>query len=294
MGKPVSSEFVAAVVSAQTSFSWLDKASGWFWLNSTARNALLNQIHKVLSVCRRIHISELRAGVSRHHRREGFAPPQRVLLALCEKTGGCKIEGSFVIADPPLQYGEILSQTEKIIVEVLTEKGPVMERQKLEDLCVAAGIKRDTFYIHLSYSPALARLAPGVYAIRGADVGPGYAEALVVQRKKTRVLADYGWIQDGRIYLSYKLSEGAISNGIVSVPSKMKQYLQGTHELRTADGQSMGQLAVKNSQAWGLGPMFRRRGGDPGDSLRIIFDLKTKIAVAELGQTANDETTVPI
>jgi hypothetical protein len=38
-----------------------------------------------------------------------------------------------------------------------------------------------------------------------------------------------------------------------------------------------------------LGPLFKRRGGDPGDSLRIEFDLKTKIAVAELGQASVDE-----
>jgi hypothetical protein len=41
-----------------------------------------NQVEKILSACKRIHVCELRAGVSRHHRREGFAPPQRVLLQL--------------------------------------------------------------------------------------------------------------------------------------------------------------------------------------------------------------------
>ena len=48
-------------------------------------------------------------------------------------------------------------------------------------------------------------------------------------------------------------------------------------------------LVVKDSQAWGLGPLFRRRGGDPGDSLRILFDLKTKNAIAELGQASVEE-----
>jgi hypothetical protein len=48
-------------------------------------------------------------------------------------------------------------------------------------------------------------------------------------------------------------------------------------------------LVVRHSQAWGLGPLFSRRGGDPGDSLRILFDLKTKIATAELGQASVEE-----
>src|SRR6185436_77580 len=43
-GKQVSGKSVASVASAQPAFHWLDEASGWFWLTSTARNALLNQI----------------------------------------------------------------------------------------------------------------------------------------------------------------------------------------------------------------------------------------------------------
>lgn len=71
--------------------------------------------------------------------------------------------------------------------------------------------------------------------------------------------------------------------------SKKGGYLAGAHELRVADGAPIGRLVVKDSQAWGLGPLFSRRGGDPGDSLRILFDLKTKIAVAELGQASVEE-----
>lgn len=69
----------------------------------------------------------------------------------------------------------------------------------------------------------------------------------------------------------------------------MKQHLQGAYELRVAENLAIGRLVVKDSQIWGLGPLFTRRGGEPGDSLRILFDLKTKIALAELGQASVDE-----
>jgi hypothetical protein len=288
-GKPIRTDFAKKILQCQNGFSWLDEAAGWFWIK-TGRNSLLTQIKKVLSVCNRIHISELREGVSRHHRREGFAPPQRVLLALCNQTGECKVEENFVAAAPPLSLKEILSEAERKIVEVLLENGSVMERQKLEDECLARGVKRDTFYVYLTYSPALARFAPGVYGTRGAEIPPGYAKSLVAMRKKkTRVLSDFGWMPDGKIFLSYKLSKGTLSNGIVSVPSGMKQHLLGSHELQVSGGMSIGRLVVKDSQAWGLGPLFTRRGGDLGDSLRILFDLETKIAIAELGQTSMEE-----
>jgi hypothetical protein len=112
---------------------------------------------------------------------------------------------------------------------------------------------------------------------------------VAIQLRKTRVLSDYGSTKDGKIFLSYKLSSGTLANGIVSVPAGMKKHLSGTYDLHVAEGVPIGRLVVKDSQAWGLGPLFRRRGGDPGDTLRIMFDLKLKIAMAELGQSSIDE-----
>jgi hypothetical protein len=188
-----------------------------------------------------------------------------------------------------LEHANILADTEKTFVAVFREIGPLVELHKLEKECMKQGMNQTTFGINLSNSPIISRFARCVYGLRGTEVPPGLAESVVVERRKTRVLSDYGWTQDGKIFLAYMLSSGTISNGIVSVPSGMKQHLFGAYELRVAGGVPIGRLVVKDSQAWGLGPLFRRRGGDPGDSLRILFDLKTKTAVAELGQSSVEE-----
>jgi hypothetical protein len=182
----------------------------------------------------------------------------------------------------------VLSPTEAIIVDVLKDSGGIMGKQRLEDLCIARGLKRDTFSIHLTYSPVIARYAPAVYAVRGTQIPPGLAESMVETRRKTRVLVDYGWLPDGRISVSYKLSEGALSNGIVSVPAGMKTYLQGEFRLLQTDGQPVGQLSVKDTQAWGLGPFFRRRGGEPGDFFQILFDTKQRNATVILGEPVEE------
>lgn len=288
-GREVPSEFARSVLSAQAGFRWLDEAAGWFWLESTARNALLNQIEKVLSACGRIHVAELRSGVSRHHRREGFAPPQRVLLQICLHCGWCRVDGNYIQAATPLDYHVVLSNTEAVIVDVLKENLGIQVRQELEDSCTARGIKRDTFYIHLTYSPVIARYAPGVYGVRGAEIPPGLAESMVQTRKKTtRVISDYGWQTDGKVRVSYRLSQGALSNGILSVPGSMKSYVQGEFGLVSPDGQAVGRLVVKDTQAWGLGPFFRRRGGEPGDVLEIVFDAKERVAAVALGESDED------
>jgi hypothetical protein len=169
------------------------------------------------------------------------------------------------------------------------ERRERVESHKLEDECLRHGMNQASFSMNLSNSPIISRFARCVYGLRGIEVSPGQAESVAVQLRKTRVLSDYGWTKHGKIFLSYKLSSGTLANGIVSVPAGMKKHLSGAYELRVAEGAPIGRLFVKDSQAWGLGPLFRRRGGDPGDSLRILFDLKTKNAIAELGQASVEE-----
>ena len=57
------------------------------------------------------------------------------------------------------------ADTERTMADVLKEHGPILERQRLEDLCTARGLKRDTFYVHLTYSPVIERYAQGVYGL---------------------------------------------------------------------------------------------------------------------------------
>jgi hypothetical protein len=211
------------------------------------------------------------------------------LLALCAQAGGYKVEGNVISADPPLDYTSILADSEKTFVAVFRKNGPLLEVHKLESECLRQGMNQATIEMNLANSPIISRFARCVYGLRGTEVVPGQAESLAIERRKTRVLSDYGWTQDGKIFLSYILSSGTLVNGIVSVPTGMREHLSGAYELHVAEGVPMGRLVVKDSQAWGLGPLFRRRGGDAGDSLRIEFDLKTKIAVAELGQASVDE-----
>src|SRR5260370_6153358 len=111
-----------------------------------------------------------------------------------------------------------------------------MERERLEGLCMARGLKRDTFYVHLTYSPVIERFAQGVYGLRGSAVPPGLAESLATRRSKSKLILDYGWMDDGKIEVSYRLSKSVLSNGILSIPAGIRQYVQGRFTLKTADG----------------------------------------------------------
>ena len=144
-------------------------------------------------------------------------------------------------------------------------------------------MKRSTFYVRLGYSPFIARYARGVYGLRGAVVEPGVVESLIAPRQKGRVLKDYGWTTDGRVWLGFQLSEAMISSGVFTAPAAMKVFVTGEFLLKVEDSSPIGTAVVQESGAWGLGPFFTRRGGEPGDHLILVFDLAAREAVVHIG-----------
>ncbi len=159
------------VLSAQTDFQWLDEAGGWFWLASVRRNPLLNQIEKIVSVAEKISTSELQRGIARYQRRIRFSPPTPVLLELCRQFPAFKVENHMIIADTPLKWKDILSEVEQIMVQVMKDHGPVMQRAKFEEACLSLGMNRATFLAYLAYSPIFARYERGMYGLRGSAGG---------------------------------------------------------------------------------------------------------------------------
>lgn len=275
------------ILSLLPGFRWLDESSGWFWIANTPRNSLLTQIRKILAASTSIDVGELRTGVGRHHRKKGFAPPRRVLLELCRQLNWCRVEGEKITVATPLIPSEILSDTELIILKVLKEHGPVMQRAKFERLCIDAGMNSHSFWVFLSYCPLVCRHATGVYGLRGAEVPVGLVENLVPKRtRKSKLLVDYGWTNDRNIQVLYRVSVSLLSSGIVSVPAALKSFVQGNFALMTGDNSRVGTLVVKDNSAWGLGPFFHRRGGEPGDYLLMVFHLSEREVVAQLGDSS--------
>jgi hypothetical protein len=99
------------------------------------------------------------------------------------------------------------------------------------------------------------------------------------------VLKDYGWIADGNIWLGYRLSQAMLMSGVFTVPASMEHFVQGQFLLKD-DGARVGSVVVRETGAWGLGPFFKRRGGEPGDYLVIVFNLAAQEAAVRIGDAS--------
>ena len=275
---------VGPVLQALPGFSWLDHDGGWFWFaGDTGWNRLLNQMRKIMCVSQRVRLGELRAGLGRHYRMQGFTPPKRVLAALVSAHDSYALEGEVVVAERSLDCTSVLASSEETIVSNLRVMGGVARREDLEERCIAAGMNRSTFYVYLSYTPVLTRLAPGVYGLRGATIQPGVVEALGIRKPKGKVLQDYGWTQSGAIWIGYRLTPSTITSGVVSIPASMATFIGPEYSLVDAQGVQLGRLGSNANSAWGLSSLISRRSLEAGDYLQLTLDLQERIAQAKWG-----------
>jgi hypothetical protein len=264
-------------------FCWLDEPSGWFRLLTTSKHGLPRAIEKVLSVASEISASELRTAVSRNRRMWQTPPPEKVILEFCRQMRDVRVEGQRVVAKPSRDWRKTLTGVEAQLVKILKEHGPIMERGALEDLCVGSGMNRFSFHAFIACSPVIAQYGHSIYGLLGAQVSSEAIRRLVdqrrVERTPMRVLDDHGQTEDGRVWLRYRLSKAASTYAVVTIPSALKDVVNGRFDLLDGDGRHVGTLAARDGRAWGLGAFLRRRQARVDDRVTITVDLTSRTAV---------------
>lgn len=273
---------VSSTLGAIKGFGWLDKENGWFWINTVPRNRLINQIKKILSVSGKIEIGEMRSSIGRFQRMEGFSPPRRVLIEICKQLSWCNVEGTYIEANPPLDWRKVLEGTEFTMAKILKEQGPIMGFRMLEKACLETGMNKNTFIAYL-YSPILTRYALGVYGLCGTKTYPGIVDSLTVSCRD-KIFNDFGWTDEGRIWVALQLKRGTLRSGVFYIPGNIHKYLQGVFELVDAEENFINNIKIKKHTGWSLNPFLGRRGGDIDDYLVLIFDLAKRKVKAYIGE----------
>lgn len=168
--KEIDSDALVHVLTEIPGFRWLDEATGWFCVGAENTPAAI-RVKKALGVARRLPISDLCAVVGRHrHRSQSLSIPSHVMLNFCRQLPWCRIRGYNVIGDSELRWNDVLPESERVIVQVLKEHGPILSWARLRELCVARGMKSKTVEAFVSYSLVTVKLGFGAWGLLGADV----------------------------------------------------------------------------------------------------------------------------
>lgn len=280
-------EAVRAFLERHPNVVWLDDGHSWLWVRQAeGRNRIVRQIRKMLAVAGSLPLEALREGVLRHHRTRNTVLPRNVLLGLC-RAAGFQVRDDRVSTSEPVTLSNALGWgNERTIVEVLKSHGGVMRGTDLEAESLQRGLNRHSFWVYITYSPVLERVAPSVYALRGAAVDPAEVAHLAGKEAPTEpALQDDGWTKDGGIWLGYRVKSNMRSSGVVSVPARMRNIIgERRLELFTVEGAPVGTFVINRSgNAWGLTPFIGRRGVEEGDVLIIAVDTDLEVAVVQAG-----------
>ncbi len=293
-GQRVGAGLVRQTLQLMDGFCWLDDTTGWFRLRPIHKHGLPKAVDKVLAVAGAVTVSQLRAALGRNRRLWKEPPPENVLSQFCGQMPGVRVEGDRLISDPPRDWRKSLTGVEAKLVRVLLDHGPVMERGAMEDLCVSGGMNRFSFHAFVSWSPVIAQYGHSVYGLLGTEVVPQQVEALLAQRRTSRlhhrVLDNHGWTEDGKVWLGYRLSKAASTYAVITVPAALKKVVRGRFQLLAPDSRPIGTLATKDGRAWGLGAFLRERGARIGDHIILTLDLEKCTAVVTWDETDEERS----
>lgn len=285
-------ELVRLELESEPEVVWLDKEKRWLWLSGIpkGRNRMLNNIRKILSVTESINAAELRRALRRDWRMGGYAPPGRILLSLAEVVPELSKTGSNVEPVHPYSKEEYLSPSEQAIAETLLENGAVMRYEEIQKAVAEKRVGMASFRRRMSHSPIIKKYAPGIYGLSGVKVTGAEVDALVTPAKRSNVLQDCGWTNEGCIWVAYKLSKNTLEAAVLGIPSSVRDFIAGEHQLQGPSGRDFGVLVVKESAAWGVRRFLRISGAEAGDTLVLVFDLSERGCKAYVGdESVRDE-----
>jgi hypothetical protein len=277
------SAVLAKFLECSSAIEWLDgSVHEWLYLRDVPRNRLFNLALKVLSVCPRIRVSELRRAVSRS-RRLPMVPPTRIVGTFVEKFGLGHVEDGIITANPDRRSPPTADSAEGKMLHVMDTYGPVMDGEEFADKCLEAGMNATTFYIYRAGSPVISALGRGVYCKVGCEVPPGIIEDIVARRRTLPLVTDHGWTLNGCLWFGTELKRLTIQAGAILLAPFVSDLVQGEWRVTLPDGTDCGDVTCRESFIWSFRRAFAVLGAEPGDLSTFEFDLKSRKVLVRVG-----------
>lgn len=269
---------------------WLDASSTWLLSKQSTRNRLANIAAKVLSIAPSVEINELR-GALRRHVRVNFVPPASALSVLLQHYAIARVNNNVAIGEEHLEQPE-LGLNDQGIVYAFEALGSPVTREQLEDFCIdELGMNIHSFYVYLSYSPFITKLATGIFALVGQDVEPGAISQLKYEIKGSRFEDSSGWSKAGTLWWHFQADRPTAKSGTRSVPTFVLGLTSGEWNIRTVDGLKLGLARIDNGFMSGFREPFSALGVDKGDFLQFDFDIsKNDVFIRLVGDEPEEFT----
>lgn len=267
---------------------WLDASSTWLLSKRTTRNRLANVSVRIFSVAKSVEINELRSALLRYVR-VSFVPPPEPLGNLIEFYGIAQMQNRIAVAADILPEFD-LGVNDQGIAYAFEALGSPLRREDLEDYCLdELGMNANSFYVYLSNSPLVVKLATGIFSLVGQDVDPGTIEQLKDEIRDSRFEVTSGWSKAGTLWWHFQADRPTVNAGARAVPTFVFNLTSGEWSLRTIDGLNLGSVRVENGFASGFAKAFLALGVTNKDFLQFDFDISKRLVFVRIVGDEPDE-----
>ena len=211
-----------------------------------------------------------------------FVPPTNVLANFLEFHGIATVHDRVAFANSSFEALE-LGKNDMGLALAFEELGSPVTREQLEDYCLDdLGMNENSFYVYLSYSPIVVKLARGLFSLVGHDVEPGAIEQMKAELKERLFEASTGWSKAGTLWWHSQLDRPTINSGAHAVPAFVLNLASGEWSAKTIDGLDLGVTKVENGFFSGLKLAFPLLGASNKDFVQIDFDLADRTLYVRL------------
>lgn len=274
---------------------WSEQEPDWFWLQGAREmhnqeNRLFTPMERALSVARRLSLPRFYAAATRFylHSQRSYRrwemPPQPVFEEWCAEQDQFIIENGIVEMQNLPHWRDFLENTEAMLIEILDEHGPLLSRWKFYQLALENGITQSTFYRYVDELSTIEEFDEGLFALVGAEISAAQIQKLREDYSNfcRKFYLRYGRLDDGRIWMSHRLSAGRINSGSLNLPTPMRGSIEGRYQLLTPEIAFVGTLAFNFNQCWGL-RKYLANHASARDRATLILDQSRRHAIVYLG-----------
>jgi hypothetical protein len=273
---------IKAILEMLSETVWLGQTQTWAMSSRPTRNRVANMAEKIFAVTASITVPELRRCLSRSHRL-ATVPAAEALTDLLELKGIAALDGDTVRRLREFST-DCLGSIELPFFLAFKDHGSPLSREQLEDICVDQyGVHPTSFWIYLSYSPIIMKLAPGVYSLAGDDVAPGATESVRLRTRAAQVQSEHGWTQNGELWCVTQLDRNNVRSGNRAIPAYVGRLTDGNWACYVSGGLPAGVVTVDNGLARGLVLAFSLAGAENGDLARFTFNLQHRSVEVRVG-----------
>lgn len=168
---------------------------------------------------------------------------------------------------------EQLDQVSQFLLDALRKQPAGIDRSKLFELAVEAGLKPTTVATTLSTHPAVTRVRRGIWALRGQQQEEAANERVRVAEPGRGGRArptTFAWGDDGSLLIEFSIPRGP--SPVVAVPKAVSEIIEG-REFRVEQEEKQTRVMVRNARLWGFGPLLSELRIPRGARVAIALDL---------------------